>query len=258
MLLCSEIGNNWTEIDTHFKKSKISISYPLVKKDSTRNRSFDRPIELKDRKYVSAERSFDSRYVLIADISRYFPTIYTHTISWALHGKKYAKAHINDELLLGTRLDRCVRNTQDAQTLGIPIGPDTSHILAEIIGTEIDFKLQEKIGSDLKGWRHVDDFHLFFKSQGDVENALHILHGILKEYELEINPQKTEIIKLPLPLEQSWVTELRSYNFRESVKGQQSDIINYFSKAYSFSNEFSDQSVLKYTIENSEKPPCDR
>lgn len=248
IILCQNIGDNWTEIYNHINKSTISISYPTMKRNSKSTRSFDRPYEMNERKYVSAERSFDSRYVLITDISRYFPTIYSHVIPWALHGKKYAKSHIGDESLLGTKLDRCVRNTQDGQTLGIPIGPDTSHIIAEIIGAAIDCKLKNRLGLELKGWRYVDDFHLFFKTRGDAESALHIIHGIFKDLELEINSQKTQILELPLPLELHWVTDLRSFKFRENKWGQKGDIINYFSKAYSFSKEFPDDSVLKYAI----------
>ena len=203
---------------------------------------------MNERKYVSAERSFDSRYLLKTDISRYYPTIYSHVIPWALHGKQFAKSQINNGALLGNILDRCIRNTQDGQTLGIPIGPDTSHIIAEIIGSAIDCELKNKLDSSLSGWRYIDDFQLFFKTRGDAESALYTLHGILKDLELEIHPQKTEILELPLPLEQSWVTELRSFKFRESEKGQKGDIINYFSKAFSFSNEYPDDSVLKYAI----------
>jgi hypothetical protein len=255
ILLCKTIGDKWNEIDQHIKKSLISISYPTIRKDSKMDRSFDRPFQLNERKYVSAERSFDSRYVLITDISRYFPTIYSHIIPWALYGKEFAKDHKDDKGLLGNQLDICVRNTQDSQTLGIPTGPDTSHIIAEIIGAAIDCKLIELLGGTLKGWRYVDDFNLFFKTRADAENALYALHSVLKYFELEINPNKTDILQLPIPLEQPWVTELRSFEFRKSKLGQKGDIINYFSKAYSFSNQFPDDSVLKYAITRTHKVP---
>jgi hypothetical protein len=252
IILCQVIEDNWAEIYKHIKKSKISISYPIVSNNLKKNyqniRSFERPVEIKDRKYVSAERSFDSRYVLIADVSRYFPTIDSHAIPWALHGKQYAKAHINDPSLLGNKIDKSVRNTQDGQTLGIPIGPDTSHFIAEIIGAAIDDLLKNHLGPKLQGWRAIDDFHLFFKTRSEAESALHILHQVFKEFELEINPEKTKILELPLPLEEHWVTELRSFKFRLTEKGQKGDLINYFSRAFSLSTEYPDASVLKYAI----------
>jgi hypothetical protein len=255
IILCQTIEDNWNEIYDHIQKSSISISYPTLKRNSNGIRSFDRPFELNEKKYVSAERSFDSRYVLITDISRYFPTIYTHIIPWALYGKKYAKENIGDENLLGNKLDRFIRNTQDGQTLGIPIGPDASYIIAEIIGSAIDCKLIDEFGTNLKGWRSIDDFHLFFKTKAEAETALHTLHSILRHFELEINPTKTQILQLPIPLEDSWVTELRLFNFRETRLGQKGDIINFFSKAYAFSTQFPDDSVLKYAIQTTRKLP---
>jgi hypothetical protein len=32
-------------------------------------------------------------FVLISDVSQFYPTLYTHAIPWALHGKAYAKAN---------------------------------------------------------------------------------------------------------------------------------------------------------------------
>jgi hypothetical protein len=47
---------------------------------------------------------------------------------------------------------------QDGQTIGISIGPETSHILTEIISVAIDVKLQEVLSLDERNaMRYVDD-----------------------------------------------------------------------------------------------------
>jgi hypothetical protein len=43
------------------------------------------------------------------------------------------------------------------QQMRLPIGPDTSHILAEIIGVAIDLELQSQLGAWPPGFRYVDD-----------------------------------------------------------------------------------------------------
>ena len=65
------------------------------------------------------------------NISSYFSTIYTHTIPWALYTKVLAKANRgkSDQYLSNT-LDQHWMGMQDGQTIGLPSGPDTSHIPA--------------------------------------------------------------------------------------------------------------------------------
>ena len=60
--------------------------------------------------------------------------------------------------LLGDKLDRLVRKGQDNQTIGIPIGPDTSRILSEIIAVGIEKKFIDLSGlEEDRVFRYVDD-----------------------------------------------------------------------------------------------------
>lgn len=250
IILYRILEDNWSQIDQFISNSNISESSPALKKNSKTNRSFDWITDINEKKFLIAEKAIDARFTLITDISRYYPTIYTHVIPWALHGKEIAKTRKNDMTLLGNQIDKSLRNTQDGQTLGIPIGPDSSRIVAEIIGVAIDIELSNEI-KELNGFRFVDDFNLFFHSRGEAELALHKIHTVLKKFELEVNPTKTKIIQFPYPLESEWVSELRSFNFRKGKKigmSQRGDILNYFSRAFNYSNKFPDENVLKYAI----------
>lgn len=65
-----------------------------------------------------------SRYrsCLKTDISRYYHTIYTHSIPWALYGKAHCKANLHNHQFtnsMGNRLDQAVRQSQQNQTIGI-------------------------------------------------------------------------------------------------------------------------------------------
>lgn len=75
-------------------------------------------------------------FVMRADISRFFYTAYTHSIPWAVLGKKKAK-ELHHKHKLSTHwsndLDRALQACQDRETFGIPVGPDTSRLIAELL-----------------------------------------------------------------------------------------------------------------------------
>ena len=242
LLLCNAIVMNWDELQTFYKKSNFSLTRPVRKKDSTRAIERQKPFDEITRQRII--KSTASRYLLKTDVSRYYPTIYTHSISWALHGKSEAKSNIKDKNLLGNVLDLCVRNTKEQQTLGIPIGPDTSLVISEIMGTAIDLRLQESIGK-LKGFRYVDDIYMYFSSLGEAEEALHHITNIFAEFELELNSQKTKIIELHNEVEPEWISELRLHTVR---KNSEKDIISYFSKMMSYADKYPNDKVIKYGI----------
>jgi len=136
---------------------------------------------------------------------------------------------------------------QDQQTVGIPIGADTSLVLAELIMHRCDDALLAKLPK-IKGFRFIDDYELSFRTRTEAEEAYHILEACLSEYELTLNAKKTAISELPLPLERPWATELRLFNFRASQAGQAADLADYFSKAFLLHSEYPGESVLQYAI----------
>jgi hypothetical protein len=93
---------------------------------------------------------------------------------------------------LGNRLDVAVRKGQDNQTLGIPVGPDTSRILAEIIGVSIDQYVRENLGIDqTRAFRNIDDWYIGFDNAGEAEDAIATLATGCRMFELELNADKT-------------------------------------------------------------------
>ncbi|HZG18043.1 MAG TPA: RNA-directed DNA polymerase [Candidatus Bathyarchaeia archaeon] len=245
--LSQVIETNWAQIQAHYSKSNVSASVPVHTPSGKRavatTFSFgELPVE-------RALRSPGSRILLKTDISRYYPSIYTHSIPWALHTKSTAK-RTRGNSLFGNLIDESVRNSQDGQTMGIPIGPDTSLIVSEIIGSELDHLLQLEI-PNLKGFRYVDDYYLYFENVSDAEIACAKMTNILKSFELDPNTVKTSITHLPEILEKKWALELRLYDIRENQKAQKRDIISYFSKAFEYSLEFPSDAVLKYALKRS-------
>ena len=70
----------------------------------------------------SLELSLEFSYIYHTDITDCYCSIYTHSIPWAIHSKKYAKKHKNDKKLVGNVIDNHIRAMSYGQTNGIPQG----------------------------------------------------------------------------------------------------------------------------------------
>jgi hypothetical protein len=102
-----------------------------------------------------------SDWLVKTDISRFYPTIYTQSIAWAAYGKERVKNNIKlYEGSLADRLDVLVRACNRNQTMGIPIGPETSRVIAEVISARIDSDFQRSMPRISGGWvdRRQDDW----------------------------------------------------------------------------------------------------
>ncbi|CEL29323.1 RNA-directed DNA polymerase [Pseudomonas fluorescens] len=244
--LAKEICEYWPQIRAHYDKSEISRSIPGT--DGSL-----RAIELTKFSDLYEERvcqSAGARYALITDISSYFPTVYTHTIPWALHTKPVAKANKTKKTpeFFGNILDGRCMGTQDGQTIGLPIGPDTSHIIAEIIGVSIDEAICAELGGWPKGFRYVDDFTFFFNKREEAERALAIIIKCVSAYELQINASKTKIVEVRELVQKSWKYSLKKLTVSAKKRQQKDDIHHYFEMLFSLESRFKDESLVKYGL----------
>jgi hypothetical protein len=236
------ISDNWEDILAHTEKSTLSMSRLHI----GTARAIAKPVfdELIQERII---RSAGSRHLLKVDISRFYNSIYTHSIPWALHTKSVAKIHRKRAPYFGNALDEDCRKLQDGQTIGIPVGPDTSRVISEIILCSIDQILVEKL-PEFKGVRIIDDYYLYFKSLGDAELARAVVHQTLREYELELNPNKDTIIDIPEVMESIWYKDLKAVRFSiDSIK-QRKELIAFFDKAFYHAKQFPEDAVLSYAI----------
>ena len=239
-ILCELIESNWTPISNICASSTISLSVPAVSSTRAVTSTFQRSDEAQFR----SRASVGMRYVLKTDLTRFYPSIYTHSIPWAIHGKAAAR---NDpqNTLYGNRLDTCVREMQDKQTGGIPIGPDTSFIIGEIIGSRIDQELALRLAPlSLRGTRFIDDYHLYFASRGEAERALAALHQVARMFELEINDTKTEVSEIPDVFEPKWKSDLRGMSIENNDSGR--SVYTLFDRATEFALAYPFDSVFTY------------
>jgi hypothetical protein len=240
--LADVVATNWAVLLSHTANSPIALTTPKATAGTKRaivpTHDFDAwPSQ-------RARTRAGKRYVLKADLATFYSSVYTHSIPWAIHGKSFAKA---DRRLshLGNLLDTVVRNGQDQQTNGIPIGPDTSLLIAEILLTSVDKFLP---ASMCDGIRYVDDYEFGFTTYSEAESCLAALQELLSTLELQLNPLKTSILALPLPLEEFWTPDLRLYEIRSSTKAQATDLVSFFGKAFHLQPSCPDDSILKYAV----------
>lgn len=244
--LSKAVVDNWASIVLNFRRSKISASHPRFRRDSNRAASLPSMQTLYERRLLQGA---GYRYVLRTDISRFFPTIYTHSIPWALHGKAASKKNTRPTpKFFGNLLDLATRQSQDGQTFGLSIGPDTSHIIAECIATSIDVDLERKLKGKLVGFRYVDDYYLFFETQDDAEKALAALVRCLRDFELQINFEKTRICRIDELEEDSWTHALRRIAISSSGQRQRSDINHYFELARDLAKRHATDGVMVYAL----------
>lgn len=248
--LAHVISSEWQQLLQHINQSNISLSKPILTPGKTR--AVKRFKDFGDLLEIRAVNRANCRYALITDINAFYPSIYTHSIPWAIHTKAVAKTQRRYEQLLGNKIDTLIRNAQDQQTKGIPIGPDTSLIVAEAILAVVDQELEKQLKQlPIRGFRYVDDYELCFWSLADAEAALFLLQESLTQFELQLNPNKTKIIELPYRVEPKWVSELRGFEFRPGTKAQHTDIIHFFDCAFDLWKYNREEAVLKYAVSRS-------
>lgn len=242
--LCKTISDEWSSILPKVAGTKISATHPEPKPSG---RAINGKYSQGDRSKMAQSTRLGRRFLLQTDISRFYNSIYTHSIPWALHGKATAKAN-HGENLIGNKLDRLVRQGQDQQTIGIPIGPDTSLVLSELIMHRCDEELLTKL-PDIQGHRFIDDYELSFKTRNAAEDAFHALESCLSHFELALNPKKTRVVELPAPLELSWARSLKRFPIKDSISGQAADLEYYFSLAFDLHKSTDpEESVLQFSL----------
>lgn len=211
--LVKVITNNWTQIKKHFSDNKTKkINHcPIYRKQSSHKRQKKTQIlaYLKEIEKNSIMESLRYQYMSKIDIANCYSSVYTHSISWALHSKITAKDNRKNSYqnngkknklpLLGNDIDFLLQAMQGGQTNGIPQGSILMDFIAEIILTSIDKLLADKLTEEdidedeYEIIRYRDDYRIFTKEKGDNEKIIKILSDILMDFNFRLNANKTEI-----------------------------------------------------------------
>lgn len=94
--------------------------------------------------HLRAERDF--KFLTKFDVASCFDSIYTHSIAWAIYGKKYSKENLKSILRsFPGKFDSLMQSINYNETNGIVIGPELSRIFAEIILQSIDLDVTKRL-----------------------------------------------------------------------------------------------------------------
>ncbi len=210
---CLAIRRCWDRIKKHCAKPAQPVSRIFVR-DTGTDRVFIMNYKGQERFEVEEQEinfATGACYVVHADISTCFPSIYTHSIPWALHGRPKAKKSRGDLSLEGNILDKATQAVRDGQTNGLLIGPHTSNIISEPVLTAVDVALLKR--GYTKVTRHIDDYLFYARTHEQAETFIRDLVMALREYELSLNEKKTKLLPLPRPQVENWVRELNDFQF---------------------------------------------
>lgn len=240
-VLCGELRDNWDDIRNIFRNNTAGDPYK-VSRIHIRKRSADNALlevgygevedELHDYDQIPNTPECDSvetslfcmnyknwivdgdpvldfslgkKFVVKADISQCFPSIYTHAIAWALVGKAFAKANRSESLWFN-KIDRACQKMRNGETHGVLIGPHASNLISELLLTTVDKELRSK-GYDYI--RNIDDYTCYTSTHEKAEEFLIDLNIELRKFDFSLNHKKTSIEELPQLSSEHWIQILK-------------------------------------------------
>lgn len=155
--------------------------------------------------YRHSERKYG--YLIKADITKCFDSIYTHSIAWATNGLELVKSQLRikrDVDSFGASFDALMQAQNRDETSGILIGSEYARLFAEIILQRVDVEVEDSLlkaglvsGRDYEVLRYVDDYFLFLASREYEAVVLEALESRLRVYKLHLNASKREAAETP-------------------------------------------------------------
>lgn len=164
-------------------KTKQEAKYPL---------NFWEEVEQK-----SIELNLRYNNLLHIDISNFYNSIYTHSLSWAFHDEQVSKKSKKNNSLIGNKLDRKYQFMNYGETVGLPQGNVISDFMAEMLLIYIDSLLVKKLQSideslDYKILRYRDDYRIFTLTKENENLIKKELVLILQRHKLSLGESKTK------------------------------------------------------------------
>lgn len=115
-----------------------------------------------------ASEAFQYSYLVTADIKNFYPSIYTHSLAWAIHSTSYIRAKTRRHAFkyLGNRIDKLFQRSNDDRTNGIAIGPAVSDVVSEILLARVDTTFSESLTLNrYLAVRFKDDYRILCESE---------------------------------------------------------------------------------------------
>ncbi|CAC9586554.1 hypothetical protein [uncultured Gammaproteobacteria bacterium] len=138
--------------------------------------------------------SLEYNHILHTDVTDCYGALYTHSISWALHGLEEAKKDKKSNSQLGNKIDSHIRASRYGQTNGIPQGSVLMDFIAEIVLGYVDELINKELKeeeSNFKILRYRDDYRIFANSDERAEFVLKVVSDKLRTVGMKLGVAKT-------------------------------------------------------------------
>lgn len=239
--LCHSLYDNWERLE-YITETENSLIIPKEHRDGRIIvMEYEYP---KEKIEHHIKLSFNKKFYVKTDISNFFPSIYSHSIPWALVGFDTAKKD-RDQNKWFNQIDKYQRLTNRDETNGIPIGPASSNIICESILEKIDKKLKK----DFIFIRYIDDYTAYLNTYEEAEEFIRKLSEELSTYKLLLNIKKTFIEQLPSPSSPEWLVDIAT-RMPDKDNINSTNIIRFLEYALNKQVISPDGSVLKYAAKS--------
>lgn len=192
---------NWKNLQDRFKKFKKNKnieceSIPAFPKRKSKQKAAQISQWATNIEKKSIALSLEYKFLYHTDITHCYGSIYTHSLSWAIHTKEEAKTNRGYDGLFGNKIDHHIQAMSCGQTNGIPQGSILMDFMAEILLGYADSELSKKLKVDLKGkkfhiLRYVDDYRIFVTDVNDGDTILKCLSEVLLDLGFQLHANKT-------------------------------------------------------------------
>lgn len=192
----------WSEIKKRFKafaRPQIEVaSIPVVKRKEDKSHKAASTMNWWEQiEQRGIGLSLEYCYMFVTDITNCYPSMYTHCIVWAIHGKDQSKdrAFRRSRNAVGNAIDNYIQEMQYGQTNGIPQGSVLYDFIAEIVLGYADMLLADRLKEEgieeYKILRYRDDYKVFSNNKNELDRIAFVLQEVLAELNFQLNAKKT-------------------------------------------------------------------
>lgn len=224
-----ELMNDWDKLlsilfnpDNEIYSYSFPIALTINKQGKLRSgRMIYEFLEMAEKDLVA--EAYKYKLLTKIDITNFYNSVYTHTIAWAWCGDRYKALADSNFSYTGSRIDKLIQYSNDKRTNGIPVGPVLSDLIVEIILSERDTFITQKIkekGIDFLATRFKDDYRILCNSQEESDIIIRIIIDALNEYNLQVNEAKTKTVALPEGLYRPHSIKYEIFSLRNISEGK--------------------------------------
>jgi hypothetical protein len=125
-----------------------------------------------------------------------------------------------------SQLDLAIQRGNSRETFGIPVGPDTSRIVAEILLSGVQSnEVFDKVVDGRLAYRLVDDFFIGFEDEGTAGRCQDALRRALWDYSLHLNESKTRIVHASTVFDNGWKYEIDNFPIKIKSPAEQREAV---------------------------------